>query len=200
METSVKGTRFILLCNYVTRIIDPLASRCAKFRFRPIVGEAAEQRLRLIAQLENVTVAEDGGMAELVRVTEGDLRRAIQMLQAIHQLGMPLTLASVQQQAGLLPPHHPLLHADNLSDLNTVYRSVHEDLIKPGYSLLTLLQQLLPRLLQNTSLTPLQLAHWLVAAGKAEGGLEAGGDEELLAKSIMGDLVYLRTKERLTLP
>jgi replication factor C subunit 2/4 len=47
-------TRFCLVCNYVTRIIEPLASRCAKFRFRPLSREAMLTRLRTITDKEQV--------------------------------------------------------------------------------------------------------------------------------------------------
>ena len=42
-------TRFCLICNYVTRVIEPLASRCAKFRFKPLPVEAMRQRIFDIA-------------------------------------------------------------------------------------------------------------------------------------------------------
>lgn len=47
-------TRFCLVCNYVTRIIEPLASRCAKFRFRPLSRGAMQARLTHIAEAEGV--------------------------------------------------------------------------------------------------------------------------------------------------
>lgn len=50
----VQITRFCLVCNYVTRIIEPLASRCAKFRFRPLSRDTMLDRLHTIAQAEKV--------------------------------------------------------------------------------------------------------------------------------------------------
>jgi DNA polymerase III delta prime subunit len=85
METYSKMTRFCLVCNYVTRIIDPLASRCSKFRFKSLDQENAVERVEAIAKLEGVTM--DAGVShELVRVAEGDLRKAITFLQSAARL------------------------------------------------------------------------------------------------------------------
>jgi DNA polymerase III delta prime subunit len=85
METYSKMTRFCLVCNYVTRIIDPLASRCSKFRFKSLDQGNAVKRVDDIARLEGVRLA-DGVSKELVRVAEGDLRKAITFLQSAARL------------------------------------------------------------------------------------------------------------------
>jgi len=85
METYSRMTRFCLVCNYVTRIIDPLASRCSKFRFKSLDQGNAVKRVSDIAQLENVAL-EDGVAEELVRVADGDLRKAITFLQSAARL------------------------------------------------------------------------------------------------------------------
>lgn len=85
METYSRITRFCLVCNYVTRIIDPLASRCSKFRFKALDGSQAGQRLNDIARLEGVRM-EEGVTDALVQCAEGDLRRAITFLQSAARL------------------------------------------------------------------------------------------------------------------
>ncbi|KAK3487367.1 activator 1 41 kDa subunit [Neurospora crassa] len=85
METYSKITRFCLICNYVTRIIDPLASRCSKFRFKSLDQGNAKKRLEEIAQLEGVGLEEEAVDA-LIKCSEGDLRKAITYLQSAARL------------------------------------------------------------------------------------------------------------------
>lgn len=85
METYSKITRFCLVCNYVTRIIDPLASRCSKFRFKSLDQGNAGRRLREIAVAEGVPI-EDDAVDALIRCSEGDLRKAITYLQSAARL------------------------------------------------------------------------------------------------------------------
>ena len=85
METYSKITRFCLICNYVTRIIDPLASRCSKFRFKPLDQGNAKQRLEDIAGNEHVKL-EPGAVDALIKCSEGDLRKAITFLQSAARL------------------------------------------------------------------------------------------------------------------
>jgi replication factor C subunit 2/4 len=56
METYSNVTRFCLICNYLSRIIDPLASRCAKFRFKPLNADLILERLSFITQQEEMNV------------------------------------------------------------------------------------------------------------------------------------------------
>lgn len=85
METYSKITRFCLICNYVTRIIDPLASRCSKFRFKSLDQDNAKKRVEEIAEKEGVKL-EDGASDALIKCAEGDLRKAITFLQSAARL------------------------------------------------------------------------------------------------------------------
>lgn len=92
METYSKITRFCLICNYVTRIIDPLASRCSKFRFKMLDQGNAKKRLEEIAENEDVKL-EDGAIDTLIRCSEGDLRKAITFLQSASRLVGAVTIS-----------------------------------------------------------------------------------------------------------
>lgn len=85
METYSKITRFCLICNYVTRIIDPLASRCSKFRFKALDQGNARKRLEDIAENEGMEL-ESGAVETLIECSDGDLRKAITFLQSAARL------------------------------------------------------------------------------------------------------------------
>merc|ERR1719414_1588320 len=60
MEKEGKSTKFCLICNYVSRIIEPITSRCAKFRFKPLASDILLKRLRMIVQEESVKISDSG--------------------------------------------------------------------------------------------------------------------------------------------
>lgn len=100
MELHSNVTRFCFICNYVSRIIEPLASRCAKFRFKPLHEGIMEARVRSICTAENVQLG-DGALALLGRVSHGDLRRAITTLQSAFALaGSPVKDATLLDVSG----------------------------------------------------------------------------------------------------
>lgn len=104
IEQYAANTRFCIICNYLSKIIDPLASRCVKFRFSPIAKEAQIERLKHICNNENVRVVNDQVLEALVDITEGDLRRSINLLQtasAFKQSG--ITLQDIQSISGSIP-------------------------------------------------------------------------------------------------
>ena len=86
MEMYTNTCRFILSCNYSSNIIDPIQSRCTVFRFSPVDDDALIERLGHIAEKEDVDVTEDG-LGALAYVSQGDVRRAVNALQAAAALG-----------------------------------------------------------------------------------------------------------------
>lgn len=95
MERYSGSCRFILSCNYSSRIIEPIQSRCAVFRFKPHQAEATRLQLERIAEAEHRKV-DAAALDEIVAVSEGDLRRAINLLQLSATSADHVTLESVR--------------------------------------------------------------------------------------------------------
>ncbi|MBN1194578.1 MAG: replication factor C small subunit [Methanomicrobiaceae archaeon] len=80
MENYAQNCRFILSCNYSSKIIDPIQSRCAIYRFRPLDPEAIAEEIRRIASAEKISVSPDA-IDAMVYIAQGDMRKAINALQ-----------------------------------------------------------------------------------------------------------------------
>ncbi len=102
MEMYVGVTRFILIANYPSKIIEPIQSRCAVFRFTPLKKEDVIARLKWIAEKEKVSYDNDA-LEVIFELSEGDLRRAINLLQASAALGK-VTVTTVYKVVGLAHP------------------------------------------------------------------------------------------------
>jgi replication factor C small subunit len=103
MERYTETCRFILCANYSGKIIEPIQSRCAPFRFTYLPREEHDKYLRYIAENEGVALL-DEGLDAIYEVCGGDLRRAINTLQAAASLGKPIDAKIIYSIAGRANP------------------------------------------------------------------------------------------------
>jgi len=103
MEKYTSTTRFILSCNYSSKLIPPIQSRCAIFRFKPLSLEEVEHGLHNIAKKEGLEITK-AGMDALLKVAEGDMRKAINTLQSVSILSKKIDEDSVYSVAASLRP------------------------------------------------------------------------------------------------
>jgi replication factor C small subunit len=103
MEKYSKVARFILSANYSSKIIGPIQSRCALFRFRPLKSEAIKNRLLFIGKQEGVTIT-DEAMENLLSASEGDLRRAINMLQSSAAIKKTIDVETLSSATSIVIP------------------------------------------------------------------------------------------------
>lgn len=90
MENFTATCRFILSCNYSSKIIDPIQSRCAIFRFKLLEKKEMDKIVRRICEKEKLTV-EDDALEALYEASEGDCRRVINLLQATASISVNIT-------------------------------------------------------------------------------------------------------------
>ncbi len=81
MENYASTCRFILSCNYSSKIIDPIQSRCASFRFKLLEKKDVKKVIEKIAEGENLEIS-DEAIGLLYEGSEGDCRRSINLLQS----------------------------------------------------------------------------------------------------------------------
>ena len=103
MERYTETCRFILICNYSSRIIDPIQSRCAPFRFTPLDDDDIQGRLSYVAQNEGLELRADG-MQAILTECQGDLRKAFNTLQAAAAYGETITEDTIYNGAGRVHP------------------------------------------------------------------------------------------------
>jgi replication factor C small subunit len=86
IEDSSKITRFIIICNYLSSIIEPLQSRCMVFQFTKLTREDSVRRLKTICEKEGVRF-EEKALLEIYEAASGNLRHSINILQAAAGMG-----------------------------------------------------------------------------------------------------------------
>lgn len=103
IEKYTANTRFCLICNYVSKIIPALQSRCTKFRFSPLLPELVKSRVFDICRAEKITLTEDG-MEALLRLAKGDMRKVLNLLEAsaMQQQQQPLGEESSRSPAAVV--------------------------------------------------------------------------------------------------
>ena len=103
MESSASATRFIISANYSSRIIDPIQSRCAVYRFMPLTETEVKKALVHIAKSENIKV-DDEAYAAIFYVSEGDMRKAVNILQTVAMQSNHVTEESIHKAASKATP------------------------------------------------------------------------------------------------
>jgi len=103
MEMYASVSRMILIANYSNKIIEPIQSRCAVFRFKALDDKHVEEFVDRIVKGEKLKITEDGIKA-IVRISEGDLRKAANILQVASALKEKITEDVVYEAASLARP------------------------------------------------------------------------------------------------
>lgn len=187
MERFSSTCRFILSVNSSARVIEPIQSRCALFRFRPLPAEAVAARLRSVAQAEGIELTEEGVEA-LVRVAEGDLRRALNTLQGASLLGKRVDGARVYETAAEARPEEVREMVDlALGGKFLKARLLLGTLLERGVGGEDLLRQV-HRLLVEREMEDGELARLVDRTGEADFRLAEGADERIQLEALLAHM------------
>lgn len=180
METYSKVTRFFFICNYISRIIEPLASRCAKFRFKPLPEEIMSNRILHICNEEGLTLDTEA-LSTLSSVSQGDLRRAITYLQGAARLfGSSISSKDLISVSGAIPREvtEAIYAACKSGDFDLANKEVN-NVIAEGYPVSQMLAQLFEVVVEEDDISDEQKVRICKSLAMADKCLVDGADEYL---------------------
>ncbi len=181
MERYVKTSRFALLCNYPSKIIEPIQSRCAIFRFSPLSKEDVVKKLKQICKAENVN-APDDVLEEIYAIAEGDLRKAINLLQAVSATGREkITKEIVYEIAGLLQPEEirEIIYLSVRGELKKARGKLFSLMIDKGISGTDIVKQMSSEVLQFEDITEQKKVKIMDAIAETDYRLAEGASEDI---------------------
>ncbi|KAK9845912.1 hypothetical protein WJX81_005806 [Elliptochloris bilobata] len=192
IEKYTRNTRFCLICNYVSKIIPALQSRCTRFRFPPLPGDYVRERLQYVIELEGVKLG-PGGMDALITLGAGDMRRTLNILQATH-----MASGEVSEQTAYLCTGSPLptdieaiAQALFNEDFVDVFERIGAMQIAKGLALVDIVQQLLPWVFRIGMPAKVRIA-LVEALGDVEHRLAFGTSERLQLGSLVAAFATAR--------
>src|SRR5256712_13224371 len=188
MEKYTETCRFVLCCTYSGRIIDPIQSRCALFRFTPLPESKIVEHLHHIAKQEGLKVAESG-LKSVVEVAEGDLRKGINTLQAAASMSKGITEEAVYQVVGRAKPtdvHEMLTHALK-GDFIKAREELRQLLVKYGLSGSEIVRQIHSEIFRLPVPEKKRIS-LIEAVGEIDFRLVQGGDEEIQLSALLAKL------------
>jgi len=197
METSSRTSRFILICNYSNKIIEPIQSRCAIFRFSKLNEKAMVEHIKNIAEKEKLLLSAE--VAEkIIEYSNGDLRYAINALQtAAAYGGGEITEKIVLQVVGEASPKQVQLMLSRALSGNFVEaRKMMYDLIgQYGFSGSEIVRQIQRELMKVSYLTDSQKAELTNLIGEYDYRLTQGANSDIQLSALLAQFSKFRKLE-----
>ncbi len=189
MERYTETCRFIMCANYSGKIIEPIQSRCAPFRFTFLPREEHDNHIKYIADCESVQLLPDGTEA-IFEVCGGDLRRAINTLQAAASMNKPIDAKLVYSVTGKASPSdvQKMLSTAIKGDFLGARKQLREMIQKYGVAGSDIIRQIHTEIFRAEipELWKIKLAD---IAGEIDYRLVQGSDEEVQLSALLARLV-----------
>ena len=185
MERFTETCRFIMIANYSGKIIEPLQSRCAPFRFSYMSQQDQNRYLRNIIEKENIKILDEGYDA-IFEVSQGDLRRATNTIQAAASMGKEIDAQTVYSVIGHANPEDvdTMLKTAMKGDFLAARKLLREMIMKYGVAGSDIIKQI------HSAIFRSQLPDtWKVtlseAVGEADFRMVQGADVEVQLSALL---------------
>jgi replication factor C small subunit len=198
METSSRTSRFILICNYSSKIIEPIQSRCAIFRFSKLDKKAMVEHLESIAKKENVTLSPEAAEM-IVDYSEGDLRHAINALQtaAVYRDGM-VDEKTVLQVVGEASPKQVqmMLNKALNGDFLEARKIMYELIGSYGFSGSEIVRQMQREIFKLSYISPEEKAKLTDIIGEYDFRLTQGANSDIQLSALLAQFAKFGKSKR----
>ncbi|CAO3589224.1 unnamed protein product [Absidia cylindrospora] len=186
IEKYTKNVRFCIICNYVSKIIPAIQSRCTRFRFSPLELDQVDQRLTTIVDAEQVNLTDNGKKA-LLRLSKGDMRRALNILQACHAGYDRVDEAAIYNCTGNPQPEHieSILNSMLKDEYTTAYQKIERLKSENGYALQDIITDVYEKIQQAELPSETEIS-MVVNMADIEYRLGEGADEKIQLGSLIG--------------
>jgi len=192
IEKYTKTTRFCLICNYVSKIIPALQSRCTRFRFMPLPADIARGRIQYVATNERLDLTEDG-MNALVELGNGDMRKYLNILQSTSMAFKQMDGAAIYACTGNPDPDFIVRMTELLltGNFREIYTQLTTEKMHRGYSLTDIIRELHKRITEIRF--PEKLKTFLaIRMSEIEMRLSQGANERVQVGSLVGAFIESR--------
>ncbi|NJL43828.1 MAG: replication factor C small subunit [Nitrosarchaeum sp.] len=185
MENYTQTCRFILSCNYSSKIIDPIQSRCTLFKFKPLSKEELGEIALHIAREEDLHI-DSQALTALYEASHGDARRAENILQSCSALSKKITPESIYHLASMARPQemHKILELAAKGAFKEARDLLLTTMLEHGLSGIDVIKQLQTQIWES-NLTDRQKLKVTVQAGEIEFRMTEGSDEFLQLESLL---------------
>ena len=187
METSSRTSRFILICNQSSKIIEPIQSRCAIFRFSRLDKQAMKEHLQCIAKKENVNLTPEAA-ERIVEYSEGDLRHAMNALQtaSAYKDGF-VDEKIVSQVIGEASPMQvqQMIRKALFGDFMDARKKMYDLMGSYGFSGSEIIRQIQREIFKMSDLTPEQKAEISNLIGEYDYRLTQGANSDIQLSALL---------------
>jgi len=189
METYAAVSRFILICNWSSKIIEPIQSRCAVFRFRRLSEPDQMKFLRRIVKEEKLKI-DDAAKAAIIYLAEGDLRKVANLLQASAALKKKITEQVVYDVASQAKPGEvkTMVELTLKGRFSDARRMLHDMLLKQGLSGEDIIREI-HKQIYKLDLTEQAKVELIEKTGEYEYRLTQGGNDLIQLEALLAQFL-----------
>ncbi len=194
MENYTSTCRFVLLANYPSKIIEPIQSRCAIFRFKPLPESEIGRIVDKIAAAEKLTIDSKAKKA-LVVVSEGDCRKLENVLQSCAVMSSTITEELIYSAAGIATPKEikEVIALAFSNEFRKARDKLLETMLAHGLSGIDVIKQLQKEVLES-SIEPRKKLTLIEKCGEIEFRMSEGADEFVQLEALLSQIALAGLK------